>query len=79
VERARADRIAKPVSVEIVKNGDTYEVRPSGYDLSDSRIGVNLEVSVPKKSPLTVKTDKGDVTVSDMDRGYWSDEPRMAM
>jgi DUF4097 and DUF4098 domain-containing protein YvlB len=27
---------------------------------------VNLEVSVPKKSPLTVKTDKGDVTVSDM-------------
>jgi len=61
-----ADRIAKPVSVEVVKNGDTYEVRPSGYDLSDSRIGVDLEVSVPKKSPLTVKTDKGDVTVSDM-------------
>ena len=61
-----ADRIAKPVSVEIVKNGDTYEVRPSGYDLSDSRIGVNLEVSVPKKSPLMVKTDKGDVQVSDM-------------
>src|SRR5208337_503948 len=55
-----ADRIAKPVSVEVVKNGDTYEVRPSGYDLSDSRIGVDLEVSVPKKSPLTVKTDKGD-------------------
>ena len=61
-----ADRIAKPVSVEVVKNGDTYEVRPSGYDLSDSRIDVDLEVSVPKKSPLTVKTDKGDVTVSDM-------------
>ncbi len=61
-----ADRIAKPVSVEIVKNGDTYEVRPSGYDLSDSRIGVDLDVSVPKKSPLTVKTEKGDVTVSDM-------------
>jgi DUF4097 and DUF4098 domain-containing protein YvlB len=61
-----ADRIAKPVSVEVVKNGDTYEVRPSGYDLSNSRIDVDLEVSVPKKSPLTVKTDKGDVTVSDM-------------
>jgi Putative adhesin/Domain of unknown function (DUF5668) len=61
-----ADKIAKPVSVEIVKNGDTYEVRPSGYDLSDSRIGVDLEVSVPKKSPLTVKTDKGDVQVSDI-------------
>src|SRR5271157_878850 len=61
-----ADRIAKPASVEIVKNGDTYEVRPSGYDLSDSRIGVDLDVSVPKKSPLTVKTDKGDVQVADM-------------
>jgi len=61
-----AERIAKPVSVEIVKNGDTYEVRPSGYDLSESKIAVDLEVSVPKKSPLTVKTEKGDVQVSDM-------------
>jgi len=61
-----ADKIAKPVSVEVVKNGDSYEVRPSGYDFSDSRIGVDLEVSVPKKSPLTVKTDKGDVQISDM-------------
>jgi len=61
-----ADRIAKPVSVEVVKNGDTYEVRPSGYDLSDARISVDLEVAVPKNSPLTVKTEKGDVQVSDM-------------
>jgi hypothetical protein len=61
-----ADRIAKPVSVEVVKNGDTFEVRPRGYDWSDSRIDVDLEVSVPKQSPLTVKTDKGDVQVSDM-------------
>jgi len=61
-----ADRMGKPVSAEIVKNGDTYEVRPSGYDTSDGRISVDLEVSVPKKSALTVKTDKGDVTVSDM-------------
>jgi hypothetical protein len=61
-----ADRMGKPVSAEIVKNGDTYEVRPSGYDTSDGRISVDLEVSVPKKSALTVKTEKGDVTVSDM-------------
>ena len=61
-----AERMAKPVSVEVVKNGDTYEVRPSGYDLSDARISVDLEVAVPRNSPLTVKTDKGDVTVSDM-------------
>ncbi|HKM82729.1 MAG TPA: DUF4097 family beta strand repeat-containing protein [Candidatus Acidoferrum sp.] len=61
-----AGRITKPVAVEIAKNGDSYEVRPSGYDLSDARIRVDMEVSVPKKSPLTVKTEKGDVTVSDM-------------
>jgi len=49
-----------------VKNGDTYEVRPSGYDWSDSRIGVDLDLTVPKTSPLTVKTDKGDIQISDM-------------
>ncbi len=61
-----ADRMGKPVSAEIVKNGDSYEVRPVGYDTSDSRLSVDLEVSVPKKSALTVKTEKGDVTISDM-------------
>jgi len=65
-DESEADRMGKPVSAEIVKNGDTYEVRPKGYDTSDSRISVELEVSVPKKSALTVKTEKGDVTVSDM-------------
>jgi DUF4097 and DUF4098 domain-containing protein YvlB len=61
---SEADRIAKPVNVEISKNGDGFEVHPTGYDLSDSRISVDLEIAVPKKSVLTVKTDKGDVTVS---------------
>jgi hypothetical protein len=65
-DESEADRMGKPVSAEIVKNGDTYEVRPTGYDTSDSRISVDLEVSVPKKSPLTVKTERGDVTVSNM-------------
>jgi hypothetical protein len=60
-----AGRIAKPVNVEITKNGDTYEVHPTGYDLSDTRISVAMEVTVPKKSPLTIKTDKGDVQASD--------------
>src|SRR6516164_7401089 len=60
-----AGRIAKPVNVEITKNGDTYEVHPTGYDLSDARISVDMEVAVPKKSTLTIKTDKGDVTASE--------------
>src|SRR5579859_1902736 len=61
-----AARIAEPVNVTIGQNGDGYEVHPSGYDLSSSRIGVDLEVAIPKKSVLSVKTDKGDVTVSEI-------------
>ncbi len=61
---SQAAHMAEPVSVEIAPNGDALEVRPSGYDLSDSRISVDLEVAIPKKSVLTVKTDKGDVTVT---------------
>jgi len=59
-----AARIAEPVKVTIEQNGDGYEVHPTGFDLSSSKIGVNLEVAIPKKSVLSVKTDKGDVTVS---------------
>ena len=61
---SEAERMAKPVSVEIAQNGDGFEVRPSGYDLSDSRISVELEISVPEKCLLSVKTDRGDVTIS---------------
>ena len=61
-----AGRIAKPGKVEISQNGDSFEVHPSGFDKSDARIRVDLEVAVPKKSPLTVRTDKGDIVVSDM-------------
>jgi len=61
---SEADRVAKNISMEIAKNGDAFEVRPKGYDLSDSRISMDLEVAVPKKATLTVKTDRGDVTVT---------------
>ncbi len=60
-----ADRLAKPVGVDITKNGDSFEIHPTGYNASDARIGVDLDVSVPQKSPLTVRTEKGDVSVSD--------------
>jgi len=61
---SEADRIAERVTVAIEQNGDGYEVHPAGFDLSSSKIGVDLEVAIPKKSALSVKTDKGDVTVS---------------
>ncbi len=59
-----AQRIADPINVAIEQNGDGYEVQPSGFDLSSSKIGVDMEVAIPKKSVLAVKTEKGDVTVS---------------
>lgn len=59
-----ADRLAEPIQVSIEQNGDGYEVHPRGFDLSSSRIGVDLEVAIPKKSALLIKTDKGDVSVS---------------
>jgi len=62
---SEADRLSKSVNVEIVQNGNSYEVRPTGYDTSDPHISVDLDVTVPEKSALTVKTDKGDVQVSD--------------
>jgi Domain of unknown function (DUF5668)/Putative adhesin len=62
---SEAERLAKPVNVEIAQNGNSYEVRPTGYDTSDARVSVDLDVTMPEKSALTVKTDKGDVQISD--------------
>ncbi len=59
-----AARIAGPINVAIEQNGDGYEVHPNGFDLSNSRIAVDLEVAIPKKSVLSIKTDQGDVTVT---------------
>jgi len=61
-----AEHIASAISVEIAKNGDAYEVRPvSG---GDSRASLNLDIAVPKKTALAVHNERGDVTVSDMDK-----------
>jgi DUF4097 and DUF4098 domain-containing protein YvlB len=59
-----AARIADRISVGIEQNGDGYEVRPAGYDLSNSKIGVDLEVAIPRKSVLSIKTDQGDIVVT---------------
>lgn len=60
-----AEHIASAASVEVVRNGDGYEIRPNA-GAGDSRIGLNLDVAVPKNSLLTIRNEKGDVTVSDM-------------
>jgi hypothetical protein len=59
-----ASRRAGPVSVEIVQNGDGYEIHPTGA--GDSRITVDMEIQVPKKASVIVRNEKGDITVSDM-------------
>ncbi len=61
-----AQRDADKVGVEIVQNGDGYEVRPTGTGASDSRISIDLDVSVPKKAALTIRNERGNITVADM-------------
>jgi len=59
-----AKRLSEQVSAEIVQNGDGYEVRPTGG--GNARVSVDLDITVPKKSLLTIHSEKGDVSVSDM-------------
>jgi Putative adhesin/Domain of unknown function (DUF5668) len=61
-----AQRRAGPVSVEIVQNGDGFEIHPTGVGAGDSRIAVDMDIQVPKKASVTVRNEKGDITVSDM-------------
>jgi DUF4097 and DUF4098 domain-containing protein YvlB len=60
-----AQHRAGPVSVEIVQNGDGYEVHPTGP--SDSRISIDMDIQVPPKATVVIHNEKkGDITVSDM-------------
>jgi DUF4097 and DUF4098 domain-containing protein YvlB len=63
-----AEHLASAVSVEIAKNGDAYEIRPVNTRSGDSRVSLDMDISVPKKAALTVRNERGDVSVSDMDK-----------
>jgi DUF4097 and DUF4098 domain-containing protein YvlB len=60
-----AKRMGEQVSAEIVQNGDGYEVRPTGAG-GESRVSVDMDVVVPKKSQVTVRSDKGDIAIADL-------------
>lgn len=60
-----ARRVAQPVSAEIVQNGDGYEIHPTA-DWGDSRVSVDLDVVVPNKASVTVRSEKGDISISDV-------------
>src|SRR4029077_8815735 len=61
-----AQQASDRIGVEIAQNGDGYEIRPTGPSAGDSRVSVDLDVTVPKKAALTIRNEKGDVTVADM-------------
>src|SRR5713101_8844142 len=63
-----AQKVADGVGVEIVQNGDGYEIHPTGVSTGDSRISLDLDVAVPKKALLTIRNERGDITVADMAR-----------
>src|SRR5580700_10852846 len=61
-----AQRRSAPISVEIVQNGDGYEIHPTGAGAGDSRVAIDMDIQVPRKASVTVRNEKGDITVSDM-------------
>ena len=63
---SEAQKRSASIDVAVVKNGDSYEIHPTGFDLSDSRISVDMEVVVPKSAVVTVHNERGDINVSDM-------------
>ena len=64
-----AQKLSESVNVEITKDGDNYVVRPAGSAQSDGRFSYELEVGVPKKAEVSVKTEKGDIHVADLATG----------
>jgi DUF4097 and DUF4098 domain-containing protein YvlB len=61
-----AKRAADPISVEIARSGNEYDIHPTGMPVGDSRISVDMEISVPAKAMLTIRNEKGDISVSDI-------------
>ena len=61
-----ANKRSTSIDIQAVKNGDSYEIHPTGFDLGDSRISVDMDIVVPKKSVVVVRNDRGAVTISDM-------------
>jgi hypothetical protein len=63
---SEAQKRAKTIDIQEVKVGDGYEIHPGGFDLGDSKISVDMDVVVPKKAIVIVRSERGDINVSDM-------------
>lgn len=60
---------AKRITVAISKVTEGYDVRPQGADAEGAK--VDLEIHVPKKVSLVLRTDRGDISASSVDGGVW--------
>jgi DUF4097 and DUF4098 domain-containing protein YvlB len=58
-----AQRLAAPVTVVIEQTGESFDVHPQGQ-AGNERVGVDLEVRVPRKAVLTVRDEHGDIQVN---------------
>src|SRR5215469_536350 len=63
---SEAERVAGRISAEIVRNGDGYEVHPTGIRGGNSKASVDMDVVVPVKSFVTIRNERGDISISDM-------------
>lgn len=61
-----ARRISSRVSVELVRQGDAYELRPAGLNSDERRVALDLEVRVPAKAAFVVRKETGDLEISDI-------------
>src|SRR5437667_7295187 len=61
-----AQQFAERAGVFFFKQKTAYEIHPTGVGAGDSRISFDLDVAVPKKALLTIRNEKGDITVADM-------------
>jgi hypothetical protein len=60
-----AQRIAESTKLEVVKDGDSYVVRPAG-SAGDGNFGFDLDLGIPKKVSMDVKNTFGDIHLSNI-------------
>jgi Domain of unknown function (DUF5668) len=63
---SEAQRRAQSIDLVAVKNGEVCEIHPTGFDLGDSRISVDMDIVVPQRAVVAVKNERGGITISDM-------------
>jgi hypothetical protein len=61
---SEADRLAAPVTVVVEQTAEGFDVHPQGGESESGRVGVDIEVRVPKKAAVSVRNRRGDIQVS---------------